>query len=253
MDDAVRRAFTTLTPRQRECLELAAQHWTSKDIARHLGISPKTADRHLEEVIRKLGVADRLAAIRLLRTLEAAPPQTQTQAQAERALAPAHGDDPHTAYAPGTPAAPTPHERDRGGEKTHGQALTDVHLARRTGGPGDDRRDTASKEGGVLAAGTFEGGFGGDVSERAVGGDHKHGATPPWSALGAYERTPEPLRRLGWILVIAASLALAAGALIGSYDLMFSFHRMGVEQAQHYSSLDLGRDAPRRTTGGTAS
>ncbi len=250
MDDAVRRAFATLTPRQRECLELAAQHWTSKDIARHLGISPKTADRHLEDVIRKLGVADRLAAIRLLRTIEAAPASAATPA-----LSPslAYGDDPHTAYAPGTPAAPTPHEGSRGGEKTHGETLTDVHLARRTGSPGDDRRDTASEEGGVLAAGTFEGGFGGYVSERAVGGDHKYGATPPWGALGAYERTPEPLRRLGWILVIAAGLALAAGALIGSYDLMFSFHRMGVEQSQHISSLDLERDAPRRITGGTAS
>lgn len=261
MDDAVHRAFATLTPRQRECLELAAQHWTSKDIARHLGISPKTADRHLEDVIRKLDVADRLAAIRLLRTLEATPaaadPALSPTAFARPSFAPpssfAHGDDPHTAYAPGTPAAPRPHESGGGGEKTHGETLTDVHLARRTGSPGDDRRDTASEEGGVLAAGAFEGGFGGYVSERAVGGDHKHGATPPWRALGTYERTPEPLRRLGWILVIAAGLALAGGALIGSYDLMFSFHRMGVEQAQHTSSLDLGRHALRRITGGTTS
>jgi hypothetical protein len=52
--------------------------------------------------------------------------------------------------------------------------------------------------------------------------------------------------------VIAAGLALAAGALIGSYDLMFSFHRMGVEQGQHTSSLDLGWDALRRMNGGTA-
>jgi hypothetical protein len=40
--------------------------------------------------------------------------------------------------------------------------------------------------------------------------------------------------------VIAAGLALAAGALIGSYDLMLSIHRMRVEQGQHYSSRDHG-------------
>jgi LuxR family transcriptional regulator of spore coat protein len=233
MDDDKRRAFATLTPRQRECLELAAQHWTSKDIARHLGISPKTADRHLEDVIRKLGVPDRLAAIRLMRALE-------FQSVPAPVLTPsfAHGDDPHTAYAPGTPAAPMPHDLGGGGEKHHGQTLTDVHLDRRSGSPGDDRRDTASKEGGVLAAGTVEGGFGGFVSGRAAGGDHKYGPTPSRGAFGTYQRTPEPFRRLGWILVIAAGLALAVGALVGSYDLMFSIHRMRVEQGHRYSSLD---------------
>jgi len=232
MDDAVQRTFASLTPRQRECLDLAAQHWTSKDIGRHLAISPKTVDRHLEDVIRKLGVADRLAAIRLLRADQPLSPL--------KILAPAHGDDPHTDFTPETQAVPASHEMSRGGDTNHGQTLADVHLDRRSGSPGYDRRYTATEEGGVLVAGTVEGGFGGYVSGRAAGGDHKYGPTPAWSALGVYGRTPEPFRRLGWILAIAAGLALAVGALIGSYDLVFSIHRIRVEQGHHYSSLDYG-------------
>ncbi len=56
-----------LTARQLQCLTLAARHWTSKDIARQLEIAPKTVDRHIEEAVRKLGVADRAAAVRILR------------------------------------------------------------------------------------------------------------------------------------------------------------------------------------------
>lgn len=40
--------------------------------------------------------------------------------------------------------------------------------------------------------------------------------------------------------MIAAGLALTVGALIGAYDLMFSIHRMRVEQGHRYSSLDYG-------------
>ena len=227
MPETLTDPLAALTSRQRECLELAAQHWTSKDIGRSLQISPKTVDRHLEEAIRRLGVADRLAAVRLFRrgAGSAAPPLPSAIA----AIRP--GDHPHGEAAPGTPADALGQGPGCGDETIHGQTLPDVYLDRGWGRPGEPGRHTPAEEGGVLVAGSVEGGFGGHVFGRAVGGDHKFGAAPSGGAFGAYERTPEPLKRLGWILVIAAGLALTAGAFIGSYDLLAGFHRMAAATA----------------------
>ena len=223
--DSLVNSLDSLTPRQRECLERAAEHWTSKDIGRHLGISPKTGDRHLEEAIRRLGVTDRLAAIRKLRAEGFAPTDPAAIFPLDDA-APAPGGNPHTVWPPATPPAPPFHLLGGGGETTYGETVTDVQLDRRRGRPGETGRDTAAEEGGVLVAGPVEGGFGELVSGRASGGDHKFWAAPSGRAFGAFERTPEPVRRLGWVLVIAAAMALTAGAFIGSYDLLAGFHRM---------------------------
>ncbi|MEM8618660.1 MAG: LuxR C-terminal-related transcriptional regulator [Actinomycetota bacterium] len=48
-----------LTGREREIVELAADGRTSKDIARELGISPRTVDNHLGSAYRKLGIGSR--------------------------------------------------------------------------------------------------------------------------------------------------------------------------------------------------
>tara|TARA_R110000782_G_scaffold111756_4_gene201627 strand:- start:257 stop:664 length:408 start_codon:yes stop_codon:yes gene_type:complete len=50
-----------LTPRQEECLRLSA-NMTDKEIARVLGISPKTVSLHISESMRRLGVSSRRAA-----------------------------------------------------------------------------------------------------------------------------------------------------------------------------------------------
>lgn len=63
----------TLTPRERECLDLAAQHWRTKDIARQLGLSPATVDEHLRAAMRKLGAPDRATAARVWLGYEAPP------------------------------------------------------------------------------------------------------------------------------------------------------------------------------------
>ena len=55
----------SLTDRQREVLDMVLEHKTSKEIARELGIGPKTVDRHIDAAREKLGVADRNAAARL--------------------------------------------------------------------------------------------------------------------------------------------------------------------------------------------
>lgn len=52
-----------LTPREQAVLGLLAQGLTAGTIARRLGISPRTVQKHLERCYVKLGVTDRLAAV----------------------------------------------------------------------------------------------------------------------------------------------------------------------------------------------
>lgn len=57
-----------LTPREAEVALLLAERLDNRAIAEHLSISPHTARRHTESVLRGLGAASRAAvAIRLLR------------------------------------------------------------------------------------------------------------------------------------------------------------------------------------------
>lgn len=56
-------AFPHLTEREHEVLELVAQGLDNGRIARRLGLSDKTVRNHLSNVLTKLGVADRAAAI----------------------------------------------------------------------------------------------------------------------------------------------------------------------------------------------
>lgn len=57
---------TLLTEAESACLRLVYQHMTSKDIARHLGVSPHTVDMRLRQAIRKLEVTNRIEAARAL-------------------------------------------------------------------------------------------------------------------------------------------------------------------------------------------
>jgi DNA-binding CsgD family transcriptional regulator len=52
-----------LTPRQQQVLRLMAGGLTDAAIGRRLGCSPRTVDKHLEHIYRKLGVSCRIAAI----------------------------------------------------------------------------------------------------------------------------------------------------------------------------------------------
>jgi DNA-binding NarL/FixJ family response regulator len=51
-----------LTDREAEVLRLLARGLQTKQIAATLGISPKTADRHIQNVYGKIGVSSRAAA-----------------------------------------------------------------------------------------------------------------------------------------------------------------------------------------------
>jgi DNA-binding NarL/FixJ family response regulator len=50
--------FEILTPRQREVLQLVAEGRTSKDIADRLGLSVKTIESHLAQLMKRLGVSN---------------------------------------------------------------------------------------------------------------------------------------------------------------------------------------------------
>jgi DNA-binding CsgD family transcriptional regulator len=52
-----------LSPRQSQCLEMAANGMTSVDIALKLGIKPRTANFHFGKIVTKLGVLNRKEAI----------------------------------------------------------------------------------------------------------------------------------------------------------------------------------------------
>ena len=53
-----------LTPRELEVVKLVAEAHTSEQIARELGISRKTVERHREHVLAKLGMRDRVELTR---------------------------------------------------------------------------------------------------------------------------------------------------------------------------------------------
>jgi len=53
-----------LTPREVEVVKLIAESWTGEQIAKELGISPKTVERHRTNVLAKLEMSDRVALTR---------------------------------------------------------------------------------------------------------------------------------------------------------------------------------------------
>jgi DNA-binding NarL/FixJ family response regulator len=60
---------TPITDREREILELAAEGFTTHQIGRRLGISPRTVESHIAKLYRKLGVNTRLQAVARAATL----------------------------------------------------------------------------------------------------------------------------------------------------------------------------------------
>jgi len=60
---AMLQAFSDLTEREREVLELLAQGFNNGDIARQLHISPKTVRNHCSNIFSKMQVVDRAQAI----------------------------------------------------------------------------------------------------------------------------------------------------------------------------------------------
>lgn len=55
----------SLTEKQAEALELVCQHLQTKEIARILGISPRSVDQRIDAARQKLGAATRIEAARI--------------------------------------------------------------------------------------------------------------------------------------------------------------------------------------------
>ena len=64
LDDPARGAPSPLTPREEEVTKLVAEAHTTEEIARLLVISPKTVERHRENILAKLGMRDRVELTR---------------------------------------------------------------------------------------------------------------------------------------------------------------------------------------------
>lgn len=62
---AVRPPVSRLSPREREVLSLVARGLAGKQVARHLGISPKTVELHKSRIFAKLRVPNQTAAVRV--------------------------------------------------------------------------------------------------------------------------------------------------------------------------------------------
>lgn len=63
-EGTVTDAFGGLTAREREVFQLAAEGYSSARIARRLSISPRTAEAHRANAMRKLGLGSQAALIR---------------------------------------------------------------------------------------------------------------------------------------------------------------------------------------------
>lgn len=68
------RAEAVLTKRQREIMEWISEGKTSAEVAIILDISPRTVEKHLEAVFQRLGVENRIGAVRRYLDLKAGQP-----------------------------------------------------------------------------------------------------------------------------------------------------------------------------------
>ena len=62
-----------LTGREISVLDLIAAGHTTREVSRRLGYAPRTVDKHLERIYRKLGVRDKLNAVRVDRSWSLIP------------------------------------------------------------------------------------------------------------------------------------------------------------------------------------
>jgi DNA-binding CsgD family transcriptional regulator len=82
----LRTRVDALSPRQREILVYVAQHFSSKEIARLLGVSPTTVDSHVAAALARLGIANRREAAALMIELgyTTGLPEARTHSEATR-------------------------------------------------------------------------------------------------------------------------------------------------------------------------
>ena len=75
--------FPNLTRTENKVLELIVQIKTNKEIGRELGISPATVKRHVENILRKLNLKNRLEAAIHALSLRGCPRSSRTECPLE--------------------------------------------------------------------------------------------------------------------------------------------------------------------------
>ncbi|NEX21140.1 response regulator transcription factor [Thiorhodococcus mannitoliphagus] len=75
-EQSILERFRQLTPREHEVLTLTTQGLTNKDIARELGISPRTVENHRARMMEKMGAAN---LAELCRMATVCQPSTSTR------------------------------------------------------------------------------------------------------------------------------------------------------------------------------
>lgn len=70
ISDDTDRIVLPLCGRQLDCMTLVKKGLTTKQIARELGISPRTVDQHIGAALANLGCANRTAAVALMHEFE---------------------------------------------------------------------------------------------------------------------------------------------------------------------------------------
>lgn len=129
-DRVVRNAFDGLSPRERDCLRLAATTDSQKVIALELGLAPSTVYTHLANAREKLGVATTTQAAVLFRQYEAEGAPQDWGGQSE-----ALPDAPKPDLAPGTEAvAGAPQALRPAGPGAQLRALFRLPTLRKPGG-----------------------------------------------------------------------------------------------------------------------
>lgn len=86
--------FDKLTQRQKDCLRLVAQGYTSKEIGRALGISYSTVDNHLLAATQLLEAESRAEAARIFSQNDTDLPRQQLPRQSQNLASPAFLNDP---------------------------------------------------------------------------------------------------------------------------------------------------------------
>lgn len=221
---------TLLTEAERDCLRLVFQHMTSKDIARHLGVSPHTVDMRLRQAIRKLEVTNRIEAARALVHTEILLGVAQPVAKAA----------PETAYqeliyqasdiADGTNSArigsPASQEPDAASNRSSDPNPLEHGSLARTLHPELGRLD-ADPSGGSLASPVASAG---NVASSTLATDWP-GIAAPDPGIGARPFHSTPFHqtrpwgqkndlgighRLGWIMAISMASALSFGGILAA-------------------------------------
>lgn len=72
----IRARARSLTPRQREVIQLVAQGSPNKDIARRLGISEQGVKAHVSRLLERYGAGNRVELVRITRAWEEADART---------------------------------------------------------------------------------------------------------------------------------------------------------------------------------